>query len=172
MERYSRFVERLGLGEADAALLTSERDIADYFEAVLAAGAEPHPAANWVANEWLRLTGTGVGLSAHNLANLIRLVQEGRLSGKMAKEVFVAIFATDASPLEYVERHGLVQVSDEAAIEKLAREVVAAHPRQVEKFKQGQEKLLGFFVGQVMKATGGKANPETVNRVLKALLDE
>ena len=182
LARRARFVSSLGLPPRDADLLTAERDIADYFEAVVAAGADAKKAANWVAGELLRaLKGDGatppraVGeslVTAAALASLLALVDAGTISGKIAKEVFEAMWASGRPAKEIVEERGLVQVTDEGAIEAAARKVVAESPAQVEKYRHGNEKLLGFFVGQLMRATGGKANPEAANRILKRILAE
>jgi aspartyl-tRNA(Asn)/glutamyl-tRNA(Gln) amidotransferase subunit B len=171
-DRRARFEGALGLSAYDAALLASEKEIADYFESVVAAGADAKRAANWVAGEWLRARAerAGGGLSAAHLAELIGLIDSGAISGKIAKDVFSKAFSADESPAAIVKREGLVQVSDEAAIERACRAVIDKNPGQVDKYRAGNEKLIGFFVGQVMKETSGKANPELVNRLLRKLL--
>ncbi len=178
LPRRARFVESLGLSPYDADVLTAEKDVADYYERVLAAGAEPKKAANWVSTELLaRVNRDGRPLAEspvqpEGLAELIALVDDGTISGKIAKDVFEAMYGTGQGPRTIVESRGLSQLSDEGAIEKVVRAVLGANDKQVEKFRQGNAKLLGFFVGQVMKETGGKANPEAVNRILKRLLSE
>ena len=176
LDRRARFMERLGLTEYDATLLTSEREVADYYEAVVAAGADPKRAANWVGSELLReLNRDGRPLSAcpitpAALAELTRLVDEGTISGKIAKDVFGKMWASGQGAQAIVRAEGLVQLTDEAAIEAVVRKVVEANPQQVEKYRKGNEKLLGFFVGQVMRETGGKASPELVNQLLRRFL--
>jgi aspartyl-tRNA(Asn)/glutamyl-tRNA(Gln) amidotransferase subunit B len=176
LARRARFMEKLGLTEYDAALLTAEKDVADYYEAVVAAGADAKRAANWVGSELLReLNRDGRTLSAcpiapAALAELTRLVDQGTISGKIAKDVFGKMWATGQGAQAIVEAEGLVQVTDEAAIEAVVRKVVEANPQQVEKYRKGNEKLLGFFVGQVMRETAGKASPELVNQLLRRIL--
>jgi aspartyl-tRNA(Asn)/glutamyl-tRNA(Gln) amidotransferase subunit B len=176
LDRRARFVERLGLSDYDATLLTSERPIADYYEQVVAAGADAKRAANWVGSELLReLHRDGRPVEAcpiapPALAELVALVEDGTISGKIAKEVFGKMYASGRGPREIVAAEGLVQLTDEAAIEAACRAVLEANVKQVEKYRAGAANLLGFFVGQVMKATRGKANPELVNQVLKRLL--
>ena len=178
LPRRARFMERLGLSAQDADLLSAERDIADYYEGVVASGADAKKAANWVGGELLRvlkheergaLDACPIAPSA--LAELIALVEGGTISGKIGKDVFDKMYASGRGAKAIVEEEGLVQLSDESAIEAAARAVLAANPAQIEKYKKN-DKLLGFFVGQVMRQTGGKANPELVNRILKQLLAE
>jgi aspartyl-tRNA(Asn)/glutamyl-tRNA(Gln) amidotransferase subunit B len=111
-------------------------------------------------------------IAAANLAELIQLIEEGRISGKIAKNVFDAMAASGKPPRQIVEEKGLSQVSDSAALEAETQAVLEAHPSEVERYKAGQVKLLGFFVGQVMQATKGKANPQVVNQILKKKLDD
>jgi aspartyl-tRNA(Asn)/glutamyl-tRNA(Gln) amidotransferase subunit B len=175
--RHTRFVEQHGLKEQDAQVLTSERALADYFEATVAAGGAARTAAAWILNEVLRKTREdGVSIAAapldpKRLAGLVRLIDGGTISGKMAKELFEEIWASGKDPADLVRERGLAQVSDESALVKAVDEVLAANPGQVASYKAGKTGLLGFFVGQVMKSTGGKANPALVNRLLKERLD-
>jgi aspartyl-tRNA(Asn)/glutamyl-tRNA(Gln) amidotransferase subunit B len=181
LARRARFIEALGLSDYDAGVLTAERDVADYYERVVKAGADPHkmakPAANWVTTSVLHELKRderpidACPISPEALAELIGLVDAGTISGKIAKDVFEKMFASGRGAKAIVEAEGLVQVTDEGAIERAARQVIERNPGQVAKYKTN-DKLLGFFVGQVMKETGGKANPEAVNRILKKLLGE
>lgn len=174
--RRARFVTALGLSEYDADVLTAERDLAEYFEAAVAAGADPKKAANWVQTELMRechQAGTGplaCPLSPAALAALIGLVDSGEISGKIAKQIFPDLFATGADPVVYVKDKGLTQISDTSALETAVEAVLAANPAEVEAYRGGKTKLMGFFVGQIMKATKGQANPGLVNELLRAKL--
>ena len=175
--RRARFVGEHGLKEQDAHVLTSERALADYFEATVAAGGAARTAAAWILNEVLRKTREDnasiarAPLDPKRLAGLVRLIDGGTISGKMAKDLFEEIWASGKDPADLVRSRGLAQVSDEAALAKAVDEVLAGNPGQVASYKSGKTGVLGFFVGQVMKATGGKANPALVNRLLKERLD-
>jgi aspartyl-tRNA(Asn)/glutamyl-tRNA(Gln) amidotransferase subunit B len=167
-----------GLSAYDARGLTEERELSDWYEAAARAHGDGKKIANWVQTELLReLNREGVSIGhcrvapAH-LASLVKLIDDGVLSGKIAKDVFAKMYATGDTPEEIVKREGLVQVSDVGAIEKAAREVLEKNAGQAAKYKAGQQQLFGFFVGQVMKATGGKANPKLVNEILTKLLAE
>jgi len=178
--RRARFVAALKLPEYDAEVLTSRRDLADYFEAVVAAHPNAKAASNWVMGDVLRLVKerkldealviTEWPVSAAHLGELIALIDAGTISGKIAKTVFEEMVAGGGAPGAIVEARGLVQVSDEGPILAAIDQVLAAHPDKVADFRAGKDKLLGFFVGQVMKATEGKANPPLVNRLLAAKL--
>ena len=171
-----RFVEALGLTAADAEILTSDRELADYFEACLARFPHPKPVSNWVITTLLGLLhteGRSIGdspVSPSHLGELLELVDSNVISGKIAKTVFEEMALTGTSPKTIVEAKGLVQVTDVSAIESVVATVIHAHPAQAEDYRNGKTKLLGFFVGQVMKATQGKANPKIVNEVLRRLL--
>jgi aspartyl-tRNA(Asn)/glutamyl-tRNA(Gln) amidotransferase subunit B len=175
--RRARFVEQHGLKEQDAQVLTSERALADYFEATVAAGGAARTAAAWILNEVLRKTredGTPIAaapLDPKRLAGLIRLIDGGTISGKMAKELFEEVWGSGKDPADLVRERGLAQVSDESALARAVDEVLAGNPGQVASYKAGKTGVLGFFVGQVMKSTGGKANPALVNKLLKERLD-
>lgn len=170
--RRARFVAEYGLREYDAQVLTAERATADYFEAVVKAGADPRSAANWVMGELaalLKAEGRPISaspVSAVNLGRLIALINEGRISGKLAKEIF-AKMSTGAAPDEIIEKEGLAQISDEGALAKVIEEVIAANPKQREQYRSGKSTVIGYFVGQVMKATRGQADPAAVQRLLK-----
>ncbi|MCC6848163.1 MAG: Asp-tRNA(Asn)/Glu-tRNA(Gln) amidotransferase subunit GatB [Deltaproteobacteria bacterium] len=178
--RRARFVSALGLPDYDAEVLTARRDLADYFEAVVAAHPNAKAASNWVMGDILRLvreqrlddapTITRWPVTAAHLGALIALIDGGTISGKIAKTVFEDMLGSGDAPAEIVERRGLVQVSDEGPIVAAIDRVLAANATKVEEYRGGKDKLFGFFVGQVMKATGGKANPGLVNDLLKRKL--
>ncbi len=170
--RCRRFQEELGLPGYDALVLTAEKEVADYFEAALATCNEPKKISNWVMGEVMReLNDRGVTLAecklrSQDLARLVKLVDDGIISGTIAKSVFKELFETGGDPEAYVKAKGLVQISDTSAIEGLVDEVLAENPSEVERYKGGDKKLTGFFVGQVMKKSKGKANPGLVNQLL------
>jgi aspartyl-tRNA(Asn)/glutamyl-tRNA(Gln) amidotransferase subunit B len=161
-----------GLSAYDAELLTGDRALADYFEEAVRVHANPKAIANWIGSELLReLKGDAAAVTASpvrpaSLARLVALVDEGTISGKMAKELFERMARTGEAPDTIVRREGLRQVADEDALGRVVDEVVAAHPSVVGDFRNGKKQAAGFLVGQVMKATQGKANPQVVNRLL------
>jgi aspartyl-tRNA(Asn)/glutamyl-tRNA(Gln) amidotransferase subunit B len=169
-----RLIEAFGLSEYDAGLLTAERELADYYEATLAAGAEPKLAANWINGELaaalnrdgLPITASPVGPAA--LAGLLARIADDTISGKIAKDVFAALWQGEGTADAIIEARGLKQITDTGAIEAAVDAVLAANPDQVEQLRAGKDKVLGFLVGQVMKATQGKANPAQVNALLRA----
>ncbi|UYV38965.1 Asp-tRNA(Asn)/Glu-tRNA(Gln) amidotransferase subunit GatB [Rhodobacteraceae bacterium D3-12] len=167
----ARFMGDYGLTEYDASVLTADTDSAGYFEAVVATSNDGKLAANWVINELFgRLKTdekdiTDCPLSPANLGGIITLIKDDTISGKIAKDVFEIAYTTGRAPDEIVETEGLKQVTDTGAIEAALDEIIAANPAQVEKAKVNP-KLAGWFVGQVMKATGGKANPKAVNQLV------
>jgi aspartyl-tRNA(Asn)/glutamyl-tRNA(Gln) amidotransferase subunit B len=173
-DKRARFAREYGLSGYDCEVLVAEREIANFFEAV-AHGRDGKQAANWVINEVLgALSRTGRTIEAspvspHQLGELLDLQSEGVISGKIAKEVFEIVLAEGGSPRSIVEARGLKQVTDTGAIEELVDEVVGANPDKAEQAK-AKPAMLGWFVGQVMKASGGKANPQAVNALLKARL--
>ncbi|MGC9370735.1 MAG: Asp-tRNA(Asn)/Glu-tRNA(Gln) amidotransferase subunit GatB [Paracoccaceae bacterium] len=173
-EKKARFVTEFGLTEYDADVLTAEAENAAYFEEV-AAGRDGKLAANWVINELFgRLKKddrdiTQSPVSPAQLGGIVDLIAKGDISGKIAKELFEIVYTEGGDPAEIVEARGMKQVTDTAAIEKVVDEIIAANPAQVEKAKDNP-KLAGWFVGQVMKATGGKANPKAVNQIVSAKL--
>jgi aspartyl-tRNA(Asn)/glutamyl-tRNA(Gln) amidotransferase subunit B len=170
--RLGRFVTQYGLSYYDASALTASRVSADYFEEAVDLGAGPKAVANWVLNDLLgHLNAAGQGLEASKvgpraLADLIRLVDSGAISSRMAKEVFEEMFQTGRPPAEIVSERGLSQISDEAAIEQAVDQVLAANASVAADYLGGKAQALGFLVGQVMKLTRGKANPGLVNRQL------
>lgn len=180
--RRRRFAEQYGLNETDAEILSQRRDLADYYERAVAAHANPRAVANWVRGELLRAVnerGLAEALvirewpvEAEHLGRLVALIDRGTISGKIAKTVFAEMAQSGEPPEAVVERHGLVQVTDEGAIGQVVRDVLARHPDKVAEYRGGKEKLLGFFVGQVMKETGGRANPRLVNEALRRELEK
>ena len=174
--KMQRFRSEYALGEHDARRLTASRDVADYYEAVADASRQPKLAANWITGDLaaalhradLEITDSPV--RPDDLATLIARIADGTLSGKMAKEVFDAVWCREGDPDSVIAERGLAQISDTAAIEALVDEVIAAHPAQAGLFRAGKERIFGFFVGQVMKMTRGQANPEQVNRILRRKL--
>jgi len=171
--RRARFVRDFGLREYDAQVLTSSRELSDYFEKAAAASGDPRAAANWVMGDLagaLKAEGKEIGeslVTAERLGELVALIGSGEISGKLAKEIFARMFASGEAPRDIMEREGLRQISDTAALGRIVEEVVAANPRQVEQYRAGKAAVLGFLVGQVMKATRGQANPAAVNQLLK-----
>jgi aspartyl-tRNA(Asn)/glutamyl-tRNA(Gln) amidotransferase subunit B len=169
-----RFVSQMGLSAYDAAVLVADKPIADYFEQV-AEGRDGKTAANWVINNLLgKLNETGSDLEASpvspaQIGSIIDLIDNGTISGKIAKDLFEIIWEEGGDPADVVEQRGMKQVTDTGAIEAAVDEVIAANPDQVEKAKE-KPKLAGWFVGQVMKASGGKANPQTVQELVKTKL--
>ncbi|MGB6905901.1 MAG: Asp-tRNA(Asn)/Glu-tRNA(Gln) amidotransferase subunit GatB, partial [Methyloceanibacter sp.] len=173
-EKRARFIEAFGLSPYDADVLVSEREAADYFEAV-ARGRDAKQAANWVINELFgRLNKEGKSIaespvSADQLGAVLDLIEDDTISGKIAKDVFEIVFTEGGDPRQIVEARGLVQVTDLGAIETIVDGIIAANPDKVEQVK-AKPTMLGWFVGQVMKAMGGKASPQAVNELLKAKL--
>jgi len=172
-----RFMQAYGLTRYDAGALTASRELADFFErTVEAAGGEGKLSANWVMGELsglLNKEGRDISaspVSPDRLGGMLQRIKDGTISGKIAKQVFEAMWNGEGDADAIIEKKGLKQITDTGAIEKIVLDVLDANPKQVEQYKGGQEKLLGFFVGQVMKATQGKANPGEVNKILKGLL--
>ncbi|MEX2149275.1 MAG: Asp-tRNA(Asn)/Glu-tRNA(Gln) amidotransferase subunit GatB [Steroidobacteraceae bacterium] len=173
----ARLVREHGLSEYDAGVLTASRELADYYEQVAAGtDGEWKLAANWVMGElsgFLNRDGLEIGESrvdAPRLAGLLKRIVDGTVSGKLAKEVFEAMWGEGKDADAVIEARGLRQITDTAEIERVIAEVMAANPRQLADYRAGKDKLFGFFVGQVMKATAGKANPAQVNELLKCML--
>ncbi|MGC0772983.1 MAG: Asp-tRNA(Asn)/Glu-tRNA(Gln) amidotransferase subunit GatB [Candidatus Acidiferrum sp.] len=171
-----RFISAHGLTPYDAGVLTGTQALADYFESATKAGAPAKTAANWIQTELLRrLNDSGKEIDAStvtpgSLAELLKLVESGQITGAIAKKVFAAMFETGRGASEIVAAEGLAQISDSSAIEQAVREVIEKNPDNVAKFKSGNEGVFKFFVGQVMRATRGQANPQAVNDILRKLL--
>jgi aspartyl-tRNA(Asn)/glutamyl-tRNA(Gln) amidotransferase subunit B len=172
----NRFVEDYGLPVYDADLLTTDRELADYFETCLETFNNPKPVSNWIMGPLLGvLNAAGKSIDAspvspENLGRLLQLIEEGVISGKIAKTVFDEMALSGHAPDRIVKERGLVQVSDASQIETAVDKVMAANADEVQAYRSGKTKLLGFFVGQVMRETKGKANPQVVNEVLKEKL--
>ena len=177
VERRLRFVDEYDLPDYDAGVLTQSRAVADYFEAVARESGNAKAASNWVMNEVLRkLKEDDVGLEAcgvtpQGLGELVGLIEKSTISGTIAKNVFEKMWASGEGPGTIVEREGLAQVSDEGALQATVAEVVAANPEQVAAYRGGKKAAIGWFVGQVMKKTAGRANPRVVNELLRKSLD-
>lgn len=177
-QKAARYVEKFGLSVYDAGVLTASREMGDYYEAVLAevGSGNEKLAANWVMGELsgalnkdgIEITQTRIG--AKELAGLLKRIVDATISGKIAKEVFEQMWAEGRDADAIIEAKGLKQITDSGAIEKVIDEVMAANPQQLADYRSGKDKLFGFFVGQVMKVTGGKANPAQVNELLKSKL--
>jgi aspartyl-tRNA(Asn)/glutamyl-tRNA(Gln) amidotransferase subunit B len=181
-QKAQRYVEKFGLSAYDAGVLTASREMGDYYEAVLAAlkarnlEGNEKLAANWVMGELSaalnkeNIEVTQSRIDAASLAGLLARIVDETISGKIAKDVFEAMWSEGKQADEIIEARGLKQITDTGAIEKTIDEVMAANPKQLADYRSGKDKLFGFFVGQVMKATGGKANPAQVNELLKKKL--
>jgi len=171
-----RFVEQYGLGEYDAGVLTLTQAMADYFEQVARKSGNAKAAANWVQGELVgALNAAGKSIeespvAAEQLAELVRLIGDGTLSGKLAKEVFSKMFDSGRSAGEIVEAEGLKQISDQGELLKIIDGILADNQKQVETYRGGKTGVLGFFIGQVMKATRGQADPKVVNKLLREAL--
>ena len=175
--RRKRFTEQYGLSFVDASQLNAERSLADYYEAAVeASGGNARATSNWIRSELLRelenagLTADKSPVPASEMGALLRLIDDGTISGKQGKDVLVEMFASGKSAAAIIAERGLVQVSDMGEIDRVIDEVIAASPKQLEQYRAGKETLFGFFVGQVMKASKGKANPKVVNERLKEKL--
>lgn len=171
-----RFLTQYGLPAYDAQVLTASKPLANYFESVVGEFAQPKVVSNWMMSELLRELNRNdrdiseCPVTPENLVQLLTLLDSGVISGKIAKTVFEEMFATGRSAKQIVEEKGLVQVRDESAIEAAIDQVLAENPNEVEQFRGGKEKVFGFFVGQVMRKTKGKANPQLVNEILRKKL--
>jgi aspartyl-tRNA(Asn)/glutamyl-tRNA(Gln) amidotransferase subunit B len=174
--RATRFVEDYRLPEYDAGVLTASRGMADYFEAGVKLFNQPKTVSNWIMGELSReLNNSATDVSAspvspERLVDLLRMVDSGTISLKVAREIFPEMYGSGKGPEQIVQEKGLMQVSDEAALEKIIDEVFAKNPAQATQYKEGKLQVLGFLVGQVMKASAGKANPGKVNELLKKKL--
>lgn len=176
--RRYRFHEEDGISMTDAAILTADRGLADFYEDTKKALNKPTPIANWLLGDIsAKLNAEGksisdVSFSPKRLAELIQLIEDGTISGKIAKEVFTASFDSDVDPKQVIESKGLKQISDEDVLLPMIQKVIADNPKSLEDYHAGKKKAFGFFVGQVMKQTKGQANPALVNELLKTQLEE
>jgi aspartyl-tRNA(Asn)/glutamyl-tRNA(Gln) amidotransferase subunit B len=174
-QKKHRFMKDFGLPLYDATVLIAEKPRAEYFETA-ANDSDPKLAANWILNELIGLLNkdsrdiTDSPIKAHQIGGLLALIKDNTISGKIAKEVFAEMYATGDDAAKIVETKGLKQITDTGAIEAIIDQIIAANPDNVAGYKAGKEKLFGFFVGQVMKETGGKANPAIINDLLKKKL--
>lgn len=172
LARAKRFQTEFGLPETDSLVLVGEKDVAEYYEKVAAESKNPKSAANWIMSELMReLNDSGRDITQstikpENLAELIRLIDDKTISGKIAKVVFAEMWTSGKKAADIVKEKGLVQITDNSAIEKIVDEIIAKNPSQVAEYRSGKDKILGFFVGQVMKASKGQASPEIVNELL------
>ncbi|MQL52009.1 Asp-tRNA(Asn)/Glu-tRNA(Gln) amidotransferase subunit GatB [Desulfofundulus thermobenzoicus] len=175
-QRRNRYIKRYDLPPYDASVLTASREMADYFEECVALYPNAKAVSNWMMGDLSRLLNahsmeiTECRISPRQFTGMLKLMDRGTISGKIAKTVFEEMFATGKDPEQIVQEKGLVQITDEGAIAAIVEEVLANNPGVVEDYRKGKDKALGFLVGQVMKATRGKANPELVNRLLKERL--
>ena len=169
--RRTRFMQDYDLGEYDAELLTTSRDLADFFEAANLACKQPKKLANFIGTELLRaFTAEEINtcpVQPQELGKLINMVESGAISGKIAKGVFADMLAGGGDPEKIVQQKGLVQMSNEDELIALVQEIIAANPEQAQQFREGKEKVLGFLVGQLMKKTSGKANPQLANNLFR-----
>jgi aspartyl-tRNA(Asn)/glutamyl-tRNA(Gln) amidotransferase subunit B len=178
--RKSRFISTYGLPTYDAELLTSRKDVADYYENAIKVHANPKALGNWIVGDLFRalkerkldeqLYILNWPVAPVHLAQMVQLIDAGKISGKIAKTVFEAMLDSNQSPQQIVNEKGLEQVSDSSSIELAIEQVIAGNPKQVAQFQSGNDKVFGFLVGQIMKATQGKANPQKVNEILRARL--
>jgi aspartyl-tRNA(Asn)/glutamyl-tRNA(Gln) amidotransferase subunit B len=178
LEKRERFVRDYQIPPYDAGVLTSSRALADYFEEVARLSGKPKIASNWVMGDVLRFLNEDkrdikeCPILPRDLAEMILIIEDGTISGKMAKDIIMEMYRTGKPPQTIIEEKGMVQITDEDALKKTIAEVIAANPAQLEQYRAGKEKLFGYFIGQVMKATQGKANPQLINELLKKMLRE
>ncbi|MBW2673636.1 MAG: Asp-tRNA(Asn)/Glu-tRNA(Gln) amidotransferase GatCAB subunit B, partial [Deltaproteobacteria bacterium] len=176
LEKRQRFISTYNIPPYDAGVLTASRALADYYEEVVKLCERPKIASNWVMGDFLaylneaKLEIEESPIPPAALAELIGIIGDGTISGKIAKEVFEEMWQSGKGPREIVEEKGLVQITDTGELEKIVEGVLAANQKQLEQYRTGKDQLFGFFVGQTMKATGGKANPKIVNELLKKKL--
>jgi aspartyl-tRNA(Asn)/glutamyl-tRNA(Gln) amidotransferase subunit B len=176
LEKRERFIQDYQIPAYDAGVLTASRALADYYEEVVRLSDQPKIASNWVMGDVLRFLNEEkkeireCPITPVALAAMIRLIQEGKISGKMAKEVIEEMYRTGKAPEVIIKEKGLVQITDEFALATTITEIIGKNPEQVAQYRAGKEKVFGFFVGQVMKATQGKANPKLINDLLKKML--
>jgi len=178
--RKTRFVNEYGLSMYDAELLTARKDVADYFEEAVKGHANPKALSNWIVGDLFRVLKERKldeqlylacwPLAASNLAQMVQMIDQGKISGKIAKTVFEAMLDSNKGPEQIVSEKGLEQLSDLGSIEAAIDQVLAANPKQIAQYQSGNDKVFGFFVGQIMKATQGKANPQKVNEILREKL--
>ncbi|ERI10675.1 Asp-tRNA(Asn)/Glu-tRNA(Gln) amidotransferase subunit GatB [Aneurinibacillus aneurinilyticus] len=175
--RKARYLSEYGLPEYDASVITMSKELSDFFDATVQTGADAKTVANWLMGELIGYLNANeqemkdIQMTPESLGQMIALIEKGTISNKIAKKVFKEMMETGKNPEKIVEEQGLVQISDEGAIKQMVEEVVAKNPQAVEDFKAGKEKAIGALVGQVMKASKGKANPGVVNQLLRDVLN-
>jgi aspartyl-tRNA(Asn)/glutamyl-tRNA(Gln) amidotransferase subunit B len=175
-EKRERFIRDYNIPSYDAGVLTSSRPLADYYEAVVKMTGEPKVTSNWVMGEMLKCLNedkrdiVDSPVTPQGLSGLITMVRDGRVSGKMAKDVFEGMYRTGKNPEEVLKEKGLSQISDESELIRVIEGILSANPENVERYRAGKDKLFGFFVGEVMRATKGQANPQVLTRLLKEML--
>ena len=171
-----RFISEYGLPEYDADLISSSRKMAEFFEATVALFPDAKMVSNWLMGEFSRLLNVSgkeldqAAVTPELLAKLLQMLAKGTISGTVAKSVFEEVFATGKDPEAIVQEKGLAQISDTAELERIVQAIIAANPGSVTDFRNGKDKALGFLVGQVMKETKGRANPQLVNELLRKYL--
>jgi aspartyl-tRNA(Asn)/glutamyl-tRNA(Gln) amidotransferase subunit B len=176
LAKRERFIKEYKIPAYDAGVLTADKALAQYYEDVVKLCGKPKQASNWVMGDVLRFLNEEkrdirqCSITAKALADMIKLIEEGMISGKMAKDIIEDMYKTGLSPQKIIEEKGLVQITDEGELAKTITTIMKANPNQLKDYRGGKEKLFGFFVGQVMKATQGKANPQMVNDLLKKML--
>jgi Asp-tRNAAsn/Glu-tRNAGln amidotransferase B subunit (PET112 homolog) len=177
-DRRKRYVNEWGVTEYDADVLTQTMEMSDFFEATVAAGADPKLAANWLMGDVSaymndkKVELADLALTPAHLAQMIGLIQDETISSKIAKKVFKQIVANDTDPKAWVEEKGMVQLSDPATLQPIIDDVLDNNAKSIEDFKNGKDRAVGFLVGNIMKQTRGKANPKVVNKLLMASLKE
>ncbi|MGN1059838.1 MAG: Asp-tRNA(Asn)/Glu-tRNA(Gln) amidotransferase GatCAB subunit B, partial [Clostridia bacterium] len=177
-QRRSRYVEAYGLPEYDAFILTSSKKTADFFDATVDLGAAPKTVSNWLMGDIAKLVNDqelepgDIPFTPAHLKALIALIEKGAISNSAAKKVLSEMFRQPEEPEKIVERLGLSQVSDEGAILQMVQDVMAQNPQSVADYKAGKDKAMGYLVGQVMRVSRGKANPQVINKLLKEALDQ
>ena len=170
-------MEEHGLSVYDAEVLSVSKEISAYFENILSYGASPKIACNWVIGELTRVMNESgksfheIKITPENLADLTKLIESGEISNKIAKTIFEEMLNSAKTPAHIIEEKGLKQISDAGKLGQIAEELLAANQEQVEQYRAGKTKLIGFFVGQMMKQTRGKGNPAVINRLLKEKLE-
>lgn len=176
MEKMKRYRKEYDIPEYDIEIITNSKHMADIFEATVDLGSQPKKVSNWLMVETLRLLKEkeldpeDIRFSPENLAKLIKLTEKKTINSTVAKEVFEVMFAEDVDPERYVAEKGLVMINDDDALKKVIEEVIASNPQSVQDYHNGKDKAIGFLVGQTMKAMKGKADPTSVNRLLRELL--
>ena len=177
-QRKARYINEYSLPEYDAFILTSSKKMADFFDAAVSEGAKPKPVSNWLMGDISKILNDkelepdDIPFTPAQLAKMIALIDKGTISNSAAKKVLDAMFAQPDDPEKLVEKLGLAQVSDEGAIRQMVSDVLAQNPQSIADYKAGKDKALGFLVGQVMRISKGKANPQIINKLLKDALDQ